>query len=88
MNIFDGCVYSRKEQDQYNRKAFERLSNVVINLEAKIHLLEAARSNDRVSLEHKFKEHTWIKNIPIKEALQHLINCLNITYSPDKFNHD
>jgi len=26
--------------------------------------------------------------ITIKEAVQHIINCLNITYSPDKFNHE
>ena len=30
----------------------------------------------------------FCKSMSIADALQHLIDCLDITYSPDKFNHD
>ena len=46
---------------------------------------------ERVYLGHRHEgvdAPTEIRSMKITEALQHLINCLNITYSPDKFNHD
>ena len=39
-----------------------------------------------LGFEGKAKDSVCKKEMSIAEALQHLINCLNITYSPDKFN--
>ena len=60
-----------KKQDQF----FERLSRIETGNEYgnMVHI---------PSVDHSI----YLNHLSIKEALQHLINCLNITYSPDKFN--
>ena len=33
------------------------------------------------------KASSYFHSMSVNDAIQHLINCLDITYSPDKFNH-
>jgi hypothetical protein len=68
-------------QDKTAREAIDKIKVRLSKIEANIdygHLVHIPSVDQSIYLNH----------LSIKDALQHLINCLNITYSPDKFNHD
>jgi hypothetical protein len=64
--------------DKVLRQLFTTHWKHIKDLEGKVYL----------GFEGKDKDSICKKEMSVAEALQHLINCLNITYSPDKFNHD
>ena len=72
--------------DKFAQKRIDALSDRVLKLEVK---LNERSLDDNISLEYRGdKGYTFIKTLSIKEAVQHLIACFGVTYSPEKLNRD